>query len=130
MRTEHILLQIPADDRYAAVARLTGAQLASQVGFDVDRVEDVRIAVSEAVRILTAGGGGAPVTADFEVTDDGFSARLSRVATVAEPDDASARILRATTDRHRVEVCAGSPATVVVEFAGSPEPGLTMQRER
>lgn len=43
-----ITLQIPAEPRYISIVRLTASSLASNLGFDIEQVEDIRVCVSEA----------------------------------------------------------------------------------
>lgn len=43
-----IRLVIPADARFLRIARLTAAAIASDLGFSLDAIEDLRIAVDEA----------------------------------------------------------------------------------
>lgn len=47
-----LLLRLPAGAELVSVARLTVAGLASRLGFDFDEVEDLRVAVAEAVTLL------------------------------------------------------------------------------
>lgn len=45
---EIIKLQIPANTIYLKSIRLLAASLASDMGFDIEKVEDIRVVVSEA----------------------------------------------------------------------------------
>ncbi len=47
-RGDEIRLSIPNKPEYVGVARLTVAAIASRVGFDIEKIEDMKIAVSEA----------------------------------------------------------------------------------
>jgi serine/threonine-protein kinase RsbW len=51
-----VTLSFPADAEYLRLARLAAADAASRAGFDVDDIDDVRIAVSELCGALSAGG--------------------------------------------------------------------------
>ncbi|MGH2756481.1 MAG: ATP-binding protein [Actinomycetota bacterium] len=69
----HIELQIPARSPYVGVVRLALAALARAAGLDEERVDDVKIAVSEACsRAVLANESGDPV-GDVSVSwsDDG-----------------------------------------------------------
>ncbi len=46
---DYIEIRIPAKPQYVSVIRLTVSGLASRVGFSYDEIEDMKIAVSEAV---------------------------------------------------------------------------------
>ncbi len=45
---DEIRLSIPNKPEYVGVARLTVAAIASRIGFDIEKIEDMKIAVSEA----------------------------------------------------------------------------------
>lgn len=60
MNDEHepsVRLTIPARSRYLRLARLTAAGIASDLGFSLQGIEDLRIAVDEACAILIEGCG-------------------------------------------------------------------------
>ena len=46
---DKIILQIPAKPEYASVLRLTTAAVASQINASIEDIEDLRVAVSEAL---------------------------------------------------------------------------------
>lgn len=46
---DKIILQIPAKPEYAFVLRLTTAAVASQINASIEDIEDLRVAVSEAL---------------------------------------------------------------------------------
>ena len=52
-----ISLTIPAQPEYLQVVRLIAAGLAARVGFTVDEIEDLRIAVDELSAYLTGSQG-------------------------------------------------------------------------
>lgn len=45
---DSVILQIPAEPMYISVVRLAASSLASNLGFDIEEVEDIRVCVSEA----------------------------------------------------------------------------------
>lgn len=85
--TETIELRIPASSEWVRVARLTVAGVASRLHFGIEEIEDIKLAVAEAINNaiqhapVPAGSGAAPiVTISFkpgpqgiliEVTDEG-----------------------------------------------------------
>ncbi len=50
-----VLVTIPGDTRFLRIARLTAAALASDLGFNVDDIEDLRIAVDESCAAVISG---------------------------------------------------------------------------
>ena len=85
-------LRIPAQPEYVGLARLVIAQAARQAGVTQDRVQDVKIAVAEAltlaVRAQAERGEPAPVDVSFGATDEGFQVVVRGLDTTATaPDD-------------------------------------------
>ena len=46
--TEHIRISLPGKPEYVSIARLTASVIANQMGFDIDDVEDIKVAVGGA----------------------------------------------------------------------------------
>jgi serine/threonine-protein kinase RsbW len=65
-----IELVLPADNRLVRVARLVASGVATTAGFNVDEVEDLRIAVDEVCTALVEGGDGSPLFLGFDLGDD------------------------------------------------------------
>jgi serine/threonine-protein kinase RsbW len=69
-------LRIPSDPAFVGLARLVVAQAARQAGVATDRVQDVKIAVDEAlataVRAQQANNSAAPIDLEFGATAQGF----------------------------------------------------------
>ena len=70
-RESIVVLQIGAQHSQVRLARLVAAGVATQEGFDVEAVEDLRISVDEACVWLIEQGGGAPLALTFSVGADG-----------------------------------------------------------
>ncbi len=51
-RAETVILTLPGNGAYLAILRTTTAGLAARLGFELDAVEDLRIAVDEACTLL------------------------------------------------------------------------------
>jgi len=66
---ERIELVLPADKRLVRVARLVASGVATTAGFDVEEVEDLRIAVDELCTALVEGGDGGPLLLGFDLGD-------------------------------------------------------------
>ena len=61
---ETVHLELPPEPRYVRMARLVGAGLANELGLDLDRLDDVRLAIGEACS-LAVQSGAARVILDF-----------------------------------------------------------------
>jgi hypothetical protein len=95
-------LTLPAAARYARVARLTIAGIASRCGYSYDEVEDIRIAVGEAFSLLVAADAEHDrISLTCTLGDDALvlTAERSPVRTPLEVGDLSRQILAAVTDR-------------------------------
>jgi len=64
-----IELVLPADTRLVRVARLVASGVATTAGFDIEELEDLRIAVDELCAALVEGGDGGPLLLTFELGD-------------------------------------------------------------
>ncbi|GHV38816.1 histidine kinase [Clostridia bacterium] len=47
-KEDSIVLSLPINPAYVSAARLTASSIANRIGFDIDEIEDVKAAVSEA----------------------------------------------------------------------------------
>jgi hypothetical protein len=63
-----VRLQLAAHQRYIRVARAVASSLAAARGFDVEEIDDLRIAVDELCNALLALGDATSIT--LELTDD------------------------------------------------------------
>ena len=63
-------LVLPADPRMLRVLRLVASGMASLGAFDLDAVEEVRVAVDELGSTLISGGSGGPVSLSFSLTGE------------------------------------------------------------
>jgi serine/threonine-protein kinase RsbW len=102
-------LTIPSGADLLVLARLTAATVASRAGFDVEEVEDLRLAVDELCVALIRPGTDGRLTLEFVRDADLIEVRCSyevlQTAPSAEPDDdliegLSDRILDALVDEH------------------------------
>lgn len=104
-----IELTIPADPRLLRLVRLVASGLASTAGFDVDELDDLRIAVDEAVTALLEGGDGSSLPIHFRVDGREVAMTGSTPASSSDPLDAarleiSTQILAAVCDEHDLSV--------------------------
>ena len=87
---QEVELKLPPDKQHVALARLVVVSAARRVGMDEERVEDLRIAVSEATTNAILAhqreGSGERVSLRFGATDDGqFQVTISDTGPGFEP---------------------------------------------
>jgi serine/threonine-protein kinase RsbW len=118
-----IELTIPADPRLLRLVRLVASGLASTAGFDVDELDDLRIAVDEAVSALLEGGAGNPLPLRFDI--GGGQVSMQGQVALASPDaldqdrlELSTQILGAVCDEHQLEVVDGSVLVRIARRTG------------
>ena len=108
-----IELALPADTRLLRLVRLVASGLASTAGFDVDELDDLRIAVDEAVASLLEGGDGTRLTLRFDVGESevGMAGSTPAMPGISlDPDrvELSTQILAAVCDDHELDVSDGN----------------------
>jgi len=82
-----VRMQVPAVTGFVGVLRATVAGLGARLDLDLDTVEDLRLAVSEAAALLLGRDvRGAVLDAEVTVVDDGLVVTLSaQVADTSPP---------------------------------------------
>ena len=111
-RSGVVTLEVPADPRYLRVVRLVASACAADAGFDIDDVEDVRVAADElcagALELHLVG----TIVLNFEASDGAFvmqgTAALAsdapETAEEAGATDLRAAILGVVVDSHSMSV--------------------------
>jgi serine/threonine-protein kinase RsbW len=92
--TDTIELVLPLKPEYVSVARLTASGIANRVGFDIETIEDIKVAISEVcTKIVNIGSKVSDkYSIVFEILPDKLSVRFLC-------DDKSLKcIFRNTTD--------------------------------
>lgn len=106
-----IELVLPADTRLVRVARLVASGIATAAGFDVDEVEDLRIAVDELCAALIEGGDGESMLVGFELHEAGVSVVGTTPAGAGAFEDErlvlSHQILDVVVDEHTISADHG-----------------------
>ena len=111
-------------DGWCALARLVASGVATTVGFDVEEVEDLRIAVDELCTALVEGGDGGALLLGFDLGDSEvsilgttsanrgrrFRARAARSAVRSWPSSSTTTTCTPITDRS-VSACTRDEAT-------------------
>lgn len=117
--SNRVRLVIPAAVEFVLLVRLTVAGFGSRLGLPYDEVEDLRVMVTEACRLLigengstgeitftcTAGDGNVVIEAEADV-DPAPSA--------PGEDDLALHLLAALADDHTVEIGSGTPGRVTI----------------
>jgi serine/threonine-protein kinase RsbW len=108
--SETVRLTIPAAHEFVRIARLTVSGVASRLGFDVDEIEDLRVAVDELSSILVDASGDGPLELTFSPGDGGVEIEgRAHVGDSFEPviDDLTRQILGVVVDQYGVEADEG-----------------------
>jgi hypothetical protein len=118
-----IELALPADTRLLRLVRLVASGLASTAGFDVDELDDLRIAVDEAVASLLEGGDGSRLTLRFEIGDAevgmaGSTPAGPGTALDADRVELSTQILAAVCDDHELDLSDGNVRVRITKRRG------------
>jgi anti-sigma regulatory factor (Ser/Thr protein kinase) len=109
---EPVELTIPVESDLVVLARLTAATVASRAGFNVEEVEDLRLAVDELCVAIVNGSGAGRLNLTF-LSGDGSVEVIcvldGPISAAAQTDDGygehdlSVRILDALVDEHGEE---------------------------
>jgi serine/threonine-protein kinase RsbW len=110
-------LSIPVQADLVVLARLAAATLASRVGFGVEDIEDLRLAVEELCLSLVGSGDDGRLHLNYECDDDAITVTCEYEAGEAPTgsrrdaaDDLSLRILDALVDDHGHDFCDRRPS--------------------
>jgi CRISPR/Cas system CMR subunit Cmr4 (Cas7 group RAMP superfamily) len=116
-----VRLSVPGSLEYVRVVRLTAAAVAARLAFDVEEIEDLRVAVDELTSVVMEAGDGAEITVTFSNLGDVFVIE-GRAAVVAEPslDDLTRQILSVVVDDFEIAAADG-----VAQFRASKRSNKT-----
>ncbi|MGN0065189.1 MAG: anti-sigma factor [Nocardioides sp.] len=116
-------VRLPAEGAYAAVLRTTAAGLAARIDFTMDDIEDLRMAIGEAIALLLpAADPGSDLVCTFTLTDGYVSVHAS-VEAGDEPEVDSSSFAWQVLDTLASDATAGSRS-------GRFEVSFTVQSER
>lgn len=109
-----VRLVVPAALEYVRLVRLTSSGVASRLGFDIEEIEDLRVAVDELVSVvIEAADQSGALELRFEV-QDGFL-RIEGSAPIGPDasgqtlvDDLSSQILAAVVDKWDMDTSNGA----------------------
>jgi serine/threonine-protein kinase RsbW len=106
---EVVEISLPATADLVALARFTAATLAAKADFDVEEIEDLRLAVDELCVMMIRLGGAGRLELRFERERDELEVSCTQAAAPGSPDHRapmtaddglSERILDALVDQH------------------------------
>lgn len=116
-------VRLPAEGAYAAVLRTTAAGLAARIDFTMDDIEDLRMAIGEAVALLLpVADPGSDLLCTFTLTEGYVSVRGS-VEASDEPAVDTSSFAWQVLDTLSTDAAAGSRD-------GRFEVSFTVQSER
>jgi len=87
---DEINIKLPAKPEYMSVARLTTAAIANRAGFNIDDIEDLKAAVSEAgTYLFNRFTCISCITIDYKLLDDCSININVRIPETSEADEAA-----------------------------------------
>ncbi|HEX4244505.1 MAG TPA: ATP-binding protein [Acidimicrobiales bacterium] len=103
-----VTLSLPVRSDLLVLARITAATMASRADFDIEEIEDLRLAVDELCLSVVGGARAGTVRLEFSVDSDtiAITCELDRSDEPGggdepgEPDELSIRLIEALVDEH------------------------------
>jgi hypothetical protein len=110
LQEDAVRLSVPASLEYVRIVRLTGSGVASRLGFDIEEIENFRVALDElaSMAIDVASGGELEMTfftTDSELRVDGRAPIAAGVEVAVE--SLTAQILKAVIDDYELRADDG-----------------------
>ena len=107
---EAVRLSVPASLEYVRIVRLTGSGVASRLGFDIEEIENLRVALDELASMAIEAADRGELEVSFVTTDTEL--RIEGRAPVAEGVDVgvealTAQILKAVVDEYELRAVDG-----------------------
>jgi len=123
---ETITLSFPVNAAYVSAARLTASSIANRMGFDIDEIEDVKAAVSEACTYLikkNAPGGDGVFGVDFQLEGGELEIHItsgSFLAVTAGDGDMGLMMIKALMDQLTLEPAESGKTVIVMRKTHKP----------
>lgn len=73
---DNIKIELPSNPQYLQMLRLSTASIANKVGFDVDKLEDIKVVVSEIFTYLLPDN--EKMLVNFDLLENGLSISFDR----------------------------------------------------
>lgn len=75
---DQVAISLPCKSEYVSISRLSASVIASQMGFDIEAIEDIKVAVGEACNnAVIHSHSNASFNISFKVQDDAFVCEVS-----------------------------------------------------
>lgn len=115
VRPTDVVLQVPSVAASLRVVRMVAATLVADDGFDVDEVDDVRMAVDELCAAVIETEPASPVRLRFRLEDHRLDVLIDaeRASSAATVDELRAAVLGAVTDEYSM---AGADGRSIASF--------------
>ncbi len=111
---EQIKLTLPVNAAYVSAARLTASSVANRLGFDIEEIEDIKAAVSEACTYIIKKHAAAPEN-NFKILFDFSQEILNITITIKnslinkiEEEEMSLLVIKALADNLSIDCQGGS----------------------
>lgn len=129
---DSIELRFPANEAYICLARYAAAAFANNYGFDVERIEDIKLVVGEACNNAVLYGDNKlndiELSLSFrksvmiiEIRDQGFGFNPSNcnepIIGQTEEGGFGIYIMKTLADKLEVKSAEGDGTTLIIEFA-------------
>jgi Anti-sigma regulatory factor (Ser/Thr protein kinase) len=111
LRGEAVRLSLPASPDYVRIVRLAASGIATNLGFDVDELDDLRVAVGELVNLTLEVCRPEILEVQFTVDGSELSIEGSAPAAdgrVVELDSLTRQILDAFLDSYTIGIADGN----------------------
>ncbi len=82
--TDQLKITVPGKQEYIPVVRLAVASAANAAGFDIESIEDIKIAVTEVCEHIFCSNSRSTYEVSCEVSDSGMSISVHDVGNAAE----------------------------------------------
>ncbi len=105
-----VRLTVPAALEYMRIVRLTASGIASRLGFDVDEIENLRVAVDELASTVVDAGAGGELGISFRSVNGQLHIEGRTPIAAGRDlalDDLSAQILNAVSSEYDLSVADG-----------------------
>ena len=104
-----VRIVVPAELAHVRLVRLSAAAFADRLGFDVDEIEDVRVAVDELASCLIERASSGALTVVFTASEQVFAV-AGHVAGTQNPvlDELTAQILGAVVNSYETGTSNGT----------------------